>query len=1096
MAENIDPEEIARLNREFLELTSISRGMGSSFVKTSDESDVLADSFKSLKQAIRKARDELEGEATGRTAWSRRQRDIEEKAREDEIKKDAEARRKKDRALADEERKEKVSRDKKDQEEKETTFKRQAEEDKRKASLIRTNQQFQSLDGIIDHSMDKFIDLNGKSAGATVGFQALGVVLKESIQLFKALYNAQISYDKAIIMGEKGQTVVARRTEEMGKAFTKFLDTLGSVSMGLGGFLLAIAPLTGGLSAVAGAALLAAGGAAKLYASVEETALEFNTLNAQLKDKLFSGFNELGKASMIGAGGMTQLKEQLNDLMLGMADVAEFTNLVKNAGKEIRMFGASTTEGVKEFVRTAGGLVRSELGKTLETMGITAQDQREHMLAFLAQEARLGRARITDQEKLNKAAYNYILEMDRLAELTGATRKEQEEARNQIMAIEELRAAQLAATDPEEKAMLDRALKNAEALYASGAKGLAAGVARYFAAGGAVTSAEAARAQMATPQLLEDIRKGNKTVAQNLIGASDELKRYAVQFAGIGRLSAEATKKIMPDTFAAISDLAIKMDKNPEEIAKMSGEELDKWLDDLRKTNDPMIKAQVELIRQQREQQTARENEVFTFKTAVNTFADAVKNFAGIKPGSGPTGTPPPSVRVAQEKNEQAKKVEELTKDKVKKLSDELAATEAALKQKDLSAKDEKELREKYKKIKDDLLKANKDATKATQAVEQTEKDIITKKRQQERAKTAIPIMERELKEKEQKLLDLKKLDDKKRDIEKEVALSTQIEAQKKKIAQYKQVAEGEAPSAGRPRASKQELEKDPLAGLDFGGKRAERTGGGQVDSKLIELAHRINEEFPGVTMTAMNDLFHQREAKNSKHTIGKALDFKTSSPPKDIAEGAAMVEQLKKMGASVVLDEYSKPSAKSTGGHFHVEVAHTGGYFKSNLGEFPVILKSGEYVLTSKMVDNLRRQYTKNVEKTPIERVFPEATVESTPRKNNEVGNFISSFMQNLKFDSKSNVSFAENVGTKPSELKYDIGNLITTFVKAQEAKSMTVENKSGVVTTKPNSEIDSMVSAVISSNESLQGKIDDMIGVLQESVSLQDKLLKYSRN
>lgn len=1010
MAENIDPDEIARLNREFFELTSISKGMGSSFVKTSDESDILADSFKSLKQAIRKARDELEGEATGRTAWARRQQYLEEKAREDNLKKDAEARRKKDRAMEDEERKEKISRDRKDQAEKE-------EANNRKATLIKTNQQFQSLDGIIDRHMDKLIDLNGKSAGATVSFQALGVVLKESIQLLKALYNAQISYDKAIIMGEKGQTVVARRTEEMGKAFTKFLDTLGSVSMGLGGFLLAIAPLTGGLSAVAGAALLTAGGAAKLYASVEETALEFNTLNAQLKDKLFSGFNELGKASMIGAGGMTQLKEQLNDLMLGMADVAEFTNLVKNAGKEIRMFGTSTTEGLNEFVRTAGGLVKSELGKTLETMGITAQDQREHMLAFLSQEARLGRARITDQEKLNKAAYNYIVEMDRLAELTGATRKEQEEARNQIMAIEELRAAQLAATDSEEKAMLDRALKNAEALYASGAKGLAAGVARYFAAGGAVTSAEAARAQMATPQLLEDIRKGNKTVAQNLIGASDELKKYAVQFAGIGRLSAEATKKIMPDTFAAISDLAIKMDKNPEEIAKMSGEELDKWLDDLRKTNDPMIKAQVELIRQQREQQIARENEVFTFKTAVNTFADAVKNFAGGKPKSGPTVTP--EVAKAQEETQAARKKSETV----------LAEVHAA-----------------------------QDAVKQA---EQELKELIRNKASQKERKTQ-----------EDKIAKLKEAEAKELENYNTVSRELSQKALDEKVARQKARKDANlvTPSAGRPRASKEELEKDPLAGLDFGGKRAERTGGGQVDSKLIELAHKINEEFPGVTITAMNDLFHQENKKNSKHTIGKALDFTTSSPPKDREEGAAMVEQLKKMGALRVRDEYSNPSPKATGPHFHVEVAHSGGYFKSNLGEFPVILKSGEYVLTSKMVDNLRKQYAKNVEKTPIEQVFPEAT--------------------------KSNMSFPESMGTKPSELKYDIGNLITTFVKAQEAKSMTVENKSGVVTTKPNSEIDSMVSAVISSNESIKEKLDNMIGVMQESVSLQDKLLKYSRN
>ena len=64
--------------------------------------------------------------------------------------------------------------------------------------------------------------------------------------------------------------------------------------------------------------------------------------------------------------------------------------------------------------------------------------------------------------------------------------------------------------------------------------------------------------------------------------------------------------------------------------------------------------------------------------------------------------------------------------------------------------------------------------------------------------------------------------------------------------------------------------------------------------------------------------------------------------------------------------------------GHFHVEIAHDGGYFRSGSndfkGEFPVLLKSNEYVLTEQMVENLKNKISDGVDKTPISTAFPEA--------------------------------------------------------------------------------------------------------------------------
>lgn len=191
---------------------------------------------------------------------------------------------------------------------------------------------------------------------------------------------------------------------------------------------------------------------------------------------------------------------------------------------------------------------------------------------------------------------------------------------------------------------------------------------------------------------------------------------------------------------------------------------------------------------------------------------------------------------------------------------------------------------------------------------------------------------------------------------------------------------------------------QDPLAKLNFGGSRGERTGGGDVDQKLIDLANKINETYPGSIFTAMNDEFHQRERKGSKHTMGKALDFAVGKPPKNAEEADEIAKQLKEMGASVVRDEYFRQydPKKSTNKHFHVEVAHAGGFFKSpNLQEFPVLIKSNETVLTEDMVSNLRSKLN-DVQKTPVSNVLPEATTPVTT-KINETPNFDFSILAQL---------------------------------------------------------------------------------------------------
>ena len=138
---------------------------------------------------------------------------------------------------------------------------------------------------------------------------------------------------------------------------------------------------------------------------------------------------------------------------------------------------------------------------------------------------------------------------------------------------------------------------------------------------------------------------------------------------------------------------------------------------------------------------------------------------------------------------------------------------------------------------------------------------------------------------------------------------------------------------------------EDKLAALNFKD-RAENTGGGAADPRLIDLAHKIQEMFPSAKFTALNDVYHQQNRPGSKHTQGKALDFVLNPPPRSAEEADAIKQQIKSLGFSKVLDEYFRDKGPgTTGGHFHAELL-TGGIATGPRSGYNAVLHGTEAVV------------------------------------------------------------------------------------------------------------------------------------------------------
>lgn len=136
----------------------------------------------------------------------------------------------------------------------------------------------------------------------------------------------------------------------------------------------------------------------------------------------------------------------------------------------------------------------------------------------------------------------------------------------------------------------------------------------------------------------------------------------------------------------------------------------------------------------------------------------------------------------------------------------------------------------------------------------------------------------------------------------------------------------------------------DALAGLNI--KSAESVAGGAASPKLIELARKIQEMYPSAKFTALNDMFHQVNYPNSKHTRGLALDFVTNPPPMNPAQAAEIKRAVQGLGFASVKDEYfADKNRYTTGGHFHAELAY-GGVVSGPKSGYPTLLHGTEAVV------------------------------------------------------------------------------------------------------------------------------------------------------
>lgn len=448
-----------------------------------------------------------------------------------------------------------------------------------------------SLGGIFEKFSSNLQDGSKKSAFAAGSLQLL-------FATSKGLFGAFTTMTDALYQGERGASVAA-------KGYKAFADAASSAVIGIGAAMVML-PF-GKVAKVAGLALGALGIAAKGATKIVE-------ITAEVNDKLYNSYNKLSQSGITTSEGMTGLFNTLQKIGLTTAEIEKFNTLLGEGSKDLAIFGGGVANGVKFYTKVANQIATptSKIGKELELLGITTDNQREGIMKFMAEETRLGMLKDKNEIYAQKGAVAYLEKLDGITRLTGITRKEQEEARAAVMANEELRAAIFEAeqdkTEEGQKrlAKLKRAFEAAAILQARGDVRGATGIAQYAAAGGIAGEASAVAFQTFGGKggLIDVINKGG-TETEMAVAIGSGYKR---QLDRMAPTIAIAGFQAGSDYITANVGVAVDAQKQMQEFVKaatdlgMTPSQYLKYLQDEAKTGpDETLEKNVQARRIQQE---------------------------------------------------------------------------------------------------------------------------------------------------------------------------------------------------------------------------------------------------------------------------------------------------------------------------------------------------------------------------------------------------------------------------------------------------------------------------------------------------------------
>jgi hypothetical protein len=559
---------------------------------------------------------------------------------------------------------------------------------------------------------------------------------------------------------------------------------------------------------------------------------------------------------------------------------AQTESLLTKHSKNLALFAGSAVRGRQEFEKIASE--SADTRRKFQKLGISSEEFSEMQASYLNQQMRSGKGQKKTTEEMTAGSIKYIKELDTLSKLTGASKKDLQSLREARMNDPKFRAGTV---DMKEEIVNEvHSFLDYTAVKAS--KELAKGMQDYLGSGSLGGKGDQAEIISSFGQEASNVLRVLDQVRSGEIKHGEATDRIAIlaqktELANREYARVQGDQTVMGKNYVAIAQLAMGAGKNTQQLIDEENARKEKQIADEKSEGAKLAETKQAL------EQAGRDIEIMSTSSKLVTFL--MNEFA--------TGM-------------------ELVTEKLYEMSGE-----------DLPA---------HLKAKKEERKALAAVATALKALEEAQKRvadntvILSPEEQGFAGDHGVSIELRNLEKKQE-----------------EAAAATKKREAAERAAGIGSLSSTSTSSTSSTSGSGEDTATRALTGAgsdlisDYSGLNInngkkvngqyESVAGGPASAKIIAIARKFQNKYPGGIFTAFNDTLPSH--KGTSHGKGLAFDYAlpgiASNAKIPVEKGKQIESELRAMGASMALDEYNNKSASATGGHIHAQIsARTGGIF------------------------------------------------------------------------------------------------------------------------------------------------------------------------
>ena len=143
------------------------------------------------------------------------------------------------------------------------------------------------------------------------------------------------------------------------------------------------------------------------------------------QEENFAVYQKLSASGVNFSGSLTQMRMAAADSYLTLD---QFSKIMKENSEAFAKMGGTADEGARAFSAVGKELIQSDVGKHLMALGYTTDEVSSGLANYISMTGGRNAQEMKDTKALSAAAGNYLNELDELAQITGKSREQQEQA--------------------------------------------------------------------------------------------------------------------------------------------------------------------------------------------------------------------------------------------------------------------------------------------------------------------------------------------------------------------------------------------------------------------------------------------------------------------------------------------------------------------------------------------------------------------------------------------------------------------------------------------------------------------------------------------